>query len=134
MQLSYLPHTKCEALNELRLLVKTVYLYIAVSVYVRCRVRREENDTMMMFSRMLRRQGFYRVKGQEDPVYMKHGVGLGGIYVRIEHKKALIQVRDLGIEEEFTRVKKLENFISNLDDQAYREKCFIVHRMRGTGS
>ena len=41
---------------------------------------------------------------------------------------------DLGIEEEFTRVKKLENFINNLDDQAYREKCFIVHRMRGTGS
>ena len=89
---------------------------------------------MMMFSRMLRRQGFYRVKNQTEPVYMKHGVGLGGIYVRIEHKKALIQVRDLGIEEEFTRVKKLENFISSLDDQAYREKCFIVHRMRGTGS
>ncbi len=89
---------------------------------------------MMMFSRMLRRQGFYRVKGQEDPVYMKHGVGLGGIYVRIGHKKALIQVRDLGIEQEFTRVKKLENFISGLEDQAYREKCFIVHKMRGQGS
>ncbi|TFH01178.1 MAG: hypothetical protein E4H14_18845, partial [Candidatus Thorarchaeota archaeon] len=58
--------------------------------------RREDKTTMMMFSRMLRRQGFYRVKGQEDPVYMKHGVGLGGIYVRIEQKKALIQVRDLG--------------------------------------
>jgi len=89
---------------------------------------------MMMFSRMLRRQGFYRVKNQDDPVYMKHGVGLGGIYVRIEHKKALIQVRDLGIEEEFTRVKKLETFINDLEDQAYREKCFIVHRMRGSGS
>ncbi len=95
---------------------------------------REDRQTLMMFSRMLRRQGFYRVKNQTEPVYMKHGVGLGGIYVRIEHKKALIQVRDLGIEEEFTRVKKLENFISSLDDQAYREKCFIVHRMRGTGS
>jgi hypothetical protein len=89
---------------------------------------------MMMFSRMLRRNGFYRVKNQSDPVYMKHGVGLGGIYVRIEHKKALIQVRDLGVEEEFTRVKKLENFINDLEDQAYREKCFIVHRMRGSGS
>ena len=134
MQISYAIHTKTEALDELRLRLKTVYLYIVVNVYFLCRVRREENDTMMMFSRMLRRQGFYRVKGQEDPVYMKHGVGLGGIYVRIEHKKALIQVRDLGIEEEFTRVKKLENFINTLDDQAYREKCFIVHRMRGTGS
>jgi hypothetical protein len=89
---------------------------------------------MMMFSRMLRRQGFYRVKGQEDPVYMKHGVGLGGIYVRIGSKKALVQVRDLGIEEEFTKVKKLENFITDLEDQAYREKCFIVHKMRGQGS
>ena len=96
--------------------------------------RREDKTIMMMFSRMLRRQGFYRVKGQEEPVYMKHNVGLGGIYVRIEHKKALIQVRDLGIEEEFNRVKKLENFINSLDDQAYREKCFIVHKMRGTGS
>ncbi|OLS30161.1 MAG: hypothetical protein ThorAB25_11580 [Candidatus Thorarchaeota archaeon AB_25] len=106
-----------------------LWIACTLSVY-----RREGYDTMMMFSRMLRRQGFYRVKNQNDPVYMKHGVGLGGIYVRIEHKKALIQVRDLGIEEEFTRVKKLENFINDLEDQAYREKCFIVHRMRGTGS
>ncbi|MGQ4911373.1 MAG: hypothetical protein ACP6KW_04310 [Candidatus Thorarchaeota archaeon] len=89
---------------------------------------------MMMFSRMLRRQGFYRVKGQEQPVYMKHGVGLGGIYVRIGDRKAMIQVRDLGIEEEFTKVKRLENFITSLEDQAYREKCFIVHKMRGQGS
>ncbi|TFF95556.1 hypothetical protein EU546_03070 [Candidatus Thorarchaeota archaeon] len=89
---------------------------------------------MMMFSRMLRRNGFYRVKNQDDPVYMKHGVGLGGIYVRIGRKKALIQVRDLGIEEEFSRVKRLENFIGDLEDQAYREKCFIVNRMRGSGS
>ncbi|MHA1958910.1 MAG: hypothetical protein ACW99U_01685 [Candidatus Thorarchaeota archaeon] len=89
---------------------------------------------MMMFSRMLRRQGFYRVKNQTEPVYMKHHVGLGGVYVRIEKKKALITVRDLGIQEEFTRVKRLENFISELDDEAYRQKCFIVHKMRGIGS
>ncbi len=89
---------------------------------------------MMMFTRMLRRQGFYRVKNQEEPVYMKHNVGLGGIYVRIEDKKALITVRDLGIEEEFDRVKRLENFIDKLEDQSYRQKCFIVHKMRGVGS
>lgn len=89
---------------------------------------------MMMFSRMLRRQGFYRVKNQSDPVYMKHHVGLGGVYVRIENKKAIIAVRDLGIQEEFTRVKKLENFINDLEDEAYRQKCFIVHKMRGAGS
>lgn len=134
MQYSYPCHTKIGGSDELRVLEETVYLYIVVSVYFLCQVHREDKTTMMMFSRMLRRQGFYRVKNQAEPVYMKHGVGLGGIYVRIEHKKALIQVRDLGIEEEFTRVKKLENFISSLDDQAYREKCFIVHRMRGTGS
>ncbi|MHA1930286.1 MAG: hypothetical protein ACTSV2_17075 [Candidatus Thorarchaeota archaeon] len=91
-------------------------------------------DKMMMFTRMLRRQGFYRVKNQEDPVYMKHNVGIGGVYVRIEHKKAMITVRDLGINQEFTRVKQLENFISELDDQAYRQKCFLVHKMRGIGS
>nr|KXH74272.1 MAG: hypothetical protein AM324_05910 [Candidatus Thorarchaeota archaeon SMTZ1-83] len=89
---------------------------------------------MNMVTRMLRRQGFYRVKNQEEPCYMKHSVGLGGVYVRIEQRKALITVRDLGIEEEFTRVKKLENFINQLDDEAYRKKCFIVHKMRGTGS
>ncbi|MFQ5833187.1 MAG: hypothetical protein ACE5H4_10825 [Candidatus Thorarchaeota archaeon] len=90
---------------------------------------------MNMVTRMLRRQGFYRVKGRlEDPVYMKHSVGLGGVYVRIEKKKALISVRDLGIEEEFTRVKRLENFINQLDDEGYRKKCFIVHKMRGVGS
>lgn len=86
---------------------------------------------MMMFTRMLRRQGFYRVKNQEDPVYMKHNVGLGGLYVRIEHRKAHLTVRDLGIQEEFTRVKQLENFINELEEQGYRQKCFIVHKMRG---
>ena len=96
--------------------------------------RREDMTQMMMFTRMLRRQGFYRVKNQEDPVYMKHNVGIGGVYVRIENKKAMITVRDLGINEEFTRVKQLENFISELDDQAYRQKCFLVHKMRGIGS
>ncbi len=86
---------------------------------------------MMMFTRMLRRQGFYRVKNQDDPVYMKHNVGLGGLYVRIDQKKAYLTVRDLGLEEEFTRVKQLENFINDLEEQAYRQKCFIVHKMRG---
>ncbi|MBN2230743.1 MAG: hypothetical protein JW779_14235 [Candidatus Thorarchaeota archaeon] len=86
---------------------------------------------MMMFTRMLRRQGFYRVKNQDDPVYMKHNVGLGGLYVRIDDKKAYLTVRDLGLEEEFTRVKQLENFINDLEEQAYRQKCFIVHKMRG---
>lgn len=89
---------------------------------------------MMMFCRMLRRQGFYRVKNQTDQVYMKHHVGLGGIYIRVEKKKALITVRDLGVEEEFTRVKKLENYISELEDEAYRQKCFIVHKMRSAGA
>ncbi len=65
---------------------------------------------------------------------MKHSVGLGGVYVRIENKKAMITVRDLGIEEEFSKVKRLESFINQLDDEGYRNKCFIVHRMRGTGS
>jgi hypothetical protein len=89
---------------------------------------------MMMFTRMLRRQGFYRVKNQEEPVYMKHNEGLGGVYVRIEKRKAYVTVRDLGISEEFSKVKKLEDFITELDDRAYRQKCFIVNKMRGTGS
>ena len=89
---------------------------------------------MLMFTRMLRRQGFYRVKNQEEPVYMKHNVGIGGVYVRIEKKKALLTVRDLGIEEEFSKVKKLEDFINELEDKAYRQKCFIVNKMRGSGS
>ncbi len=118
-----------------RVLFETLCLYIAVCVYFCSVSRREGSTTMMnMVTRMLRRQGFYRVKNQEEPCYMKHSVGLGGVYVRIEQRKALITVRDLGIEEEFTRVKKLENFINQLDDEAYRKKCFIVHKMRGTGS
>ncbi len=115
-----------------RLLIKTEWVYIRDSVYIFLVNRREGQDKVMMFTRMLRRQGFYRVKGQEEPVYMKHNVGLGGVYVRIENKKAMLTVRDLGIEQEFTRVKRLENYITDLDEQAYRQKCFIVHKMRGT--
>ncbi len=65
---------------------------------------------------------------------MKHHVGLGGVYVRILQKSALITVRDLGIEKEFTRVKQLERFINDLEDEAYRNKCFIVHKMQGMAS
>jgi len=115
-----------------RLHIRTEGVYIEDSVYPFLVNRREGQDTMMMFTRMLRRQGFYRVKNQDEPVYMKHNVGLGGVYVRIENKKAMLTVRDLGIEAEFTRVKQLENYITDLDEQAYRQKCFIVHKMRGT--
>ncbi|MBD3407758.1 MAG: hypothetical protein GF411_16690 [Candidatus Lokiarchaeota archaeon] len=89
---------------------------------------------MMMFKRMLRRQGFYRVKNQDEPVYMKHNVGIGGMYVTIAKKKAQIRVRDLSIDEEFSRVKRLEDFIVELEDEAYQKKCVIVNKMRGTGS
>ena len=89
---------------------------------------------MQMFSRMLRRQGFYRVKGQSQPVYMKHHVGIGGIYVRIENKTAIVTVRDLGIEQEFSRVKRLEDFIASLDEEAYRQKCIIANKMRAGAS
>lgn len=89
---------------------------------------------MQMFTRMLRRQGFYRVKGASEPVFMKHNVGIGGVYVRLDDKSAFVTVRDLGIEEEFTRVKQLEEFISSLDEEAYRKRCVIVNKMRGVGS
>ncbi len=89
---------------------------------------------MMMFTRMLRRQGFYRVKNQNEPVFMKHNVGLGGVYVHIQGNKARLIVRDLGIEQEFTRVKRLENYIKELDEREYRQRCLYLHRMRrGTG-
>ena len=89
---------------------------------------------MMMFTRMLRRQGFYRVKNQDEPVYMKHNVGIGGIYVRIENKRAHITVRDLDIDREFKGVARLEDFIDQLEDESYRQKCFIVNRMAEAGS
>lgn len=89
---------------------------------------------MMMMNRMLRRSGLWRVKNQEEPVYMKHNVGIGGIYVRVEKKKARISVPDLDIDKEFTGVARLEDFIEELDEKAYQRKCMIVNSMRGSGS
>jgi len=89
---------------------------------------------MMMMSRMLRRNGLYRVKNQDEPIYMKHNVGIGGIYVRVEKMKAHISVPDLDIDQEFTGVARLEDFITELDEKAYQRKCKIVNSMRGSGS
>ncbi len=89
---------------------------------------------MQMFTRMLRRQGFYRVKGSLTPMFMKHNIGIGGVYVRLDDKTAFVTVRDLGISEEFTRVKALENFIMSLENEAYRKRCFIVNKIRGAGA
>ncbi|MBS3794401.1 MAG: hypothetical protein KGY80_05875 [Candidatus Thorarchaeota archaeon] len=74
------------------------------------------------------------MKNQDEPVYMKHNVGIGGVYVRVEKKKAHVSVRDLDIDREFTGVARLEDFITELDEKAYQKKCRIVNKMRGSGS
>lgn len=109
-------------------------LYLSYSVREDVEPPGGQDNQMQMFTRMLRRQGFYRVKGATEPVFMKHNVGIGGVYVRLDKKTAFVTVRDLGIDQEFTKVKQLETFISGLDEEAYRQRCFIVNKMRGAGS
>ncbi len=85
-----------------------------------------------MFSRMLRRKGFYRVKDSREVAYMKHSLGLGGIYVYLRDSKAIIKVRDLKIEKVYDRAKPLERFIDQLNEMDERYRGDYRQKMAGS--
>ena len=85
-----------------------------------------------MFSRMLRRKGFYRVKDSREVAYMKHSLGLGGIYVYLKDKKAIIKVRDLQLEEVYDKAKPLERLIDKLNEMDERYRGTYKQKLAGS--
>jgi len=67
-----------------------------------------------MFARLLRRHGFVREK--KKPIYVRHTLGLGGIYARIlKDGSCEFTVRDSKTSMTFTSASKLEKVIGQLN-------------------
>ena len=67
-----------------------------------------------MMARLLRRCGFVREKGK--PIFVKHTIGLGGVYVKIfEDGSCELTVRDAKTTATFTNASKLKKVIGQLN-------------------
>ena len=72
-----------------------------------------------MFARTLQRQGFWKARTTENGkgrrVFLKHDLYLGGIYVEVVNKVAILRIHELGLLRVFKRAKSLRKFLSELE-------------------
>ena len=72
-----------------------------------------------MFARTLQRQGFWKARNAETDsgrrIFLKHDLYLGGIYVEVMNRVAVLRITELGVVRVFKRAKALVNFLSELD-------------------
>lgn len=74
---------------------------------------RNTNKMNGMMPKLLRKHGFFREKGK--PVYVRHTIGLGGIYVEILPKGSRLTVPEFNIVSTFSIVSKLQSAIERLN-------------------
>ena len=75
--------------------------------------------TKSMACRLLKRHGFYR--NSRKPVFIRHTVGIGGIYVEILTRGYQVTVRDLQEVTIFSKVSELKQELKRLDEIESRE-------------
>lgn len=77
-----------------------------------------------MFARTLQRQGFWKARTGEDTngkrIFLKHDLYLGGIYVEIEKRLAIVRINELGIIRVFKSIKALKEFLLELESMKSR--------------
>ncbi|MBS7248032.1 MAG: hypothetical protein QXW47_04980 [Candidatus Jordarchaeales archaeon] len=71
----------------------------------------------MMFRNVLRRRGFWRVKGGGEEVFMKHDERLGGIYVTLQNRMAIVRIEDRNAIQIFKSAKHLETYLKKLEEE-----------------
>jgi len=70
-----------------------------------------------MFRNVLRRRGFWRVKGESEEVFMKHDERLGGIYVILQDRMAIVRIEDRNAIQVFKSAKHLETYLKKLEEE-----------------
>jgi hypothetical protein len=72
-----------------------------------------------MFTRTLQRQGFWKARNSENGpgrlMFLRHDLYLGGIYVEVMNKVAVLRITELGIVRVFKRTKALQEFLEELE-------------------
>ena len=77
-----------------------------------------------MFARTLQRQGFWKARTSEQTpgrrIFLKHDLYLGGIYIEVMNKIAVLRITELGIVRVFKRTKALQKFLQELESMKGR--------------
>ncbi len=71
----------------------------------------------LMFRNVLRRRGFWKVREEEGEVFIKHDERLGGIYVTLQDKMAIVRIEERNIIQVFRSAKHLEVYLKKLEGE-----------------
>ncbi len=77
-----------------------------------------------MFARTLQRQGFWKARNVEADsgrrIFLKHDLYLGGIYVEVMNRVAILRITELGVVKVFKRAKVLRDYLTELESMKGR--------------
>ncbi|MEM1798536.1 MAG: hypothetical protein QXX87_04860 [Candidatus Jordarchaeales archaeon] len=73
----------------------------------------------VMFRNVLRRRGFWKVRGGDEEVFMKHDERIGGIYVTLQNRVAIVRLEDRNVVEVFRSAKHLELYLKKLEEEKF---------------
>ncbi|MEM1797702.1 MAG: hypothetical protein QXX87_00605 [Candidatus Jordarchaeales archaeon] len=73
---------------------------------------------MLMFKKVLLKHGFRRNRRSDELQYITHWDNVGGIYVTIKPKMAIVEIRDMNTIHVFKSAKELDTFIRNLKESS----------------
>lgn len=71
----------------------------------------------MMFRNVLRRRGFWKVREEGEEVFIKHDERLGGIYVTLQDKMAIVRIEEQNTIQVFRSAKHLEVYLKKLEEE-----------------
>ncbi|MEM3593568.1 MAG: hypothetical protein QXS27_02460, partial [Candidatus Jordarchaeaceae archaeon] len=78
-----------------------------------------------MFKNVLRRNGFWCKRSSGGDTFLKHDSTLGGIYVTVQKKSAILRIVDRDSIHIFKSAKQLEDYLKEL---AEREPGSIIYQ------
>jgi len=71
----------------------------------------------VMFRNVLRRRGFWKTRSSDEEVFMKHDERLGGIYVTLQNRMAILRMEDRDTIHVFKSAKHLELYLKKLEEE-----------------
>ncbi len=71
-----------------------------------------------MFKKVLLKHGFRRNRMSDEIQYITHWENVGGIYVTIKPKLAIVELQEINAIHVFKSAKELDVFIRNLKETA----------------
>jgi len=72
----------------------------------------------VMFKKVLLRHGFRRNRRSDELQYITHWDNVGGVYVTLKPKMAIVEIKDRNVIHVFKSAKELDAFIKNLRESS----------------